>query len=85
MPTVTNVSRRVIHVGDTMLIPSKPADVSDKVMSGKVMQAYVDAGDVQMGEIKVKAEVEQPETDDDDKPKPQAPRAAPQPAPVKKA
>lgn len=88
MPKVTNVSSRVIHVGDQMLVPSQPAEVSDDVLDNHVIKAYMDAGDIQMGEVKVRAEVEQPDDgDDDDKPKAPPRAAAPNPVqqPPKKA
>lgn len=86
MPMVTNVSARLIHAGEVMLIPATPVEVSDDVLKGAVMQQYLDDGDIQMGEVKVKPEVQQ-DDEPEERPRaasPQASRPQTAPQPVKK-
>lgn len=67
MGTVTNVSRRLIHIGDIMLVPGVPNDqLSDEMMDNRVVQQYFEAGDIKEGAVKVKAEVPQDEDDADE-------------------
>lgn len=61
MPVVTNVSRRVIHAGDVMLVPGTPAELSAEMMENAMIKAYMEIGDIKQGEVEVKAEVEQDE------------------------
>lgn len=87
MPMVTNVSKRVIHAGDTMLVPGTPAEVPEEIVGGAVFKALLKAGDVKKGEHAVEAEVADPDPDGDgvvgDKPQPVPKAAQPQP-PVKR-
>lgn len=82
MATVTNVSRRLIHAGDTMLVPGVPVDLSDDMMKNRVIQSYVKAGDIREGEVEVKPEVAQ---DDGDPAPPRAPAANTAPAKAQQA
>lgn len=59
MPVVTNVSRRVIHAGDVMLIPGTPVEVPPDMMENATFKAYMEMGDIKQGEVEVKPEVEQ--------------------------
>ena len=59
MPMVTNVSRRLIHAGDVMLVPGTPVELPDDMMQNAMIKAYMEMGDIKPGEVEVKAEVEQ--------------------------
>lgn len=78
MATVTNVSRRLIHAGDTMLIPGVPAELSDEMMGNAVIKRYLKIGDIREGEVEVQPEV--PQDEDEAEPKPRAQQAPAKPA-----
>ena len=78
MPTVTNVSRRVIHVGDTMLVPGTPTDLSDDLLKHKAVKRLLDAGEIKEGEVEVKSELLEDEGDRPAPPPAQKPAPAPQ-------
>ena len=46
MAKLVNRSARVIHVGDHMLVPGVPTEVSDEAMEMKGFKAFLDAKEV---------------------------------------
>lgn len=59
MAKVTNVSRRLIHVADFMLIPGVPTDLPDNLMDNPTIQDMLKSGDLKEGEVEVKSELPQ--------------------------
>jgi hypothetical protein len=86
MAKYTNVSRRLIHLGEVALVPGQAVDVSDDLLKMRGLKAgldrYVKAGDVKAGEHEVKSELPEAEADEDVAPSPQ--RASQQPQPPKR-
>jgi hypothetical protein len=69
MAKYTNVSRRLIHLGDVALVPGVPTDVPDDLVKQRGLKAgldrYVKAGDVKAGEHEVKSELPEAEAEEE--------------------
>jgi hypothetical protein len=69
MAKYTNVSRRLIHLGEVALVPGQAVDVSDDLLKMRGLKAgldrYVKAGDVKAGEHEVKSELPEAEAEEE--------------------
>lgn len=59
MDTYTNVSARVIHAGDVMLVPGEPTPVPPEMVKSEGFQRLVKAQEIKQGEAEIKPEEEQ--------------------------